>query len=538
MYPKSSARPQKALPRRYGFLKQPLIFSCLLCLATASFAQAPGSLPHASQTLKTGSTPTGQPDPQIGPGSPTGVSGYIWNDANGNGIKEASENYTDAASSGQKLYAVLINTTASPSVVAASLMVSASASATVPSYNFTPVTLNLSYEVRIVSQATAPANGAAASTLTPALATGYTGVSTNNNGTFVASQNTNALAIAVGTLTASASPATSTRSNVNFGIEQLPETSVTSATIAQPAANGFVTLSGGGNPPVFTGSDPEDQPANATLSGKDVAITALPVNGQLWYNDVQITTGADNTNAPSQSNPFKMSGFDPAKMQIKFTGTGYTMLSFMYAYIDAAGAMDLTPATYTLSWSTALPVRLLSFTGKAAGSVVNLAWKSADEVTFKEYVVERSVDGVRFTAVGSIGAKGGTVNEYAFADDVSKLSSTKIYYRLMQTDNDGRFTYSVVVSLALSKLRSLSLTVTPNPVQRAAALLINSENGGKAILSIADPSGKIVLTKTVAVTAGTTNVRLENERQLANGMYVLRMEMNGEVKTEPFVIQR
>lgn len=493
---------------------------------------------NAKQTFQTGgSTPNGLPEPQFGPGNPVGISGTVWNDANGNGIKDANESYTAAASQGQTLYAVLINITSPSPVIAASVAVSASLAADNTSYKFTPALPN-SYEVRIVSQATAPVNGAAASTLAPSLATGYTGVSTNNNGTVVAPQNTNNLVITLGAMAQTISPATSIKPNVNFGIEQLPETYVTSATIAQPAQNSFVVLSGDANPPFFTGSDPEDQPANATLSGKDVAITALPANGQLWYDGVQVTTGADNTNAPSLSNPFKMSGFDPARMQIKFTGAGYKTLSFSYAYIDAAGAMDLTPATYTLSWSTAMPVRLLSFTGKAAGSVANLAWTSADEVTFKEYVLERSVDGVRFTAVASIAAKGGTTNGYAFADDVTKLASTKIYYRLKQTDNDGRFTYSVVVSLALSKPRSLSLAVTPNPVQRVAALLINSENGGKAILSIADPSGKIVLTKTVALTAGTTSVGLGNERQLPNGLYFLRMELNGEVKTEPFVVQR
>lgn len=504
-----------------------LLLPVLLCLAVGSFAQAPASLRHTNPTFKTGS---GTPDPPpIAPGSPNGVIGSVWNDINGNGVKDANEILTAAASPGQNLYAVLINTTSASPVIASSTMISASTG-----YGFTPVVLNNSYEVRIVSQEVAPTDGAAASTLAPALATGYTGVSTSNSGAITAPQNTNNLVNVLGMMTSS----NSSKQNVNFGIEQLPETSTTSATITQPSLNSFVALNGGSNPPVFTGSDPEDQPTNATLSGKAVGITSLPASGELWYNGLQITRGTDNASAPSSSNPFRISSFDPNKMQVKFTGTGSKTLSFTYAYIDAAGAIDPTPATYTLNWPTPLPVRLLSFTGKVVRSVVNLAWTSADEVSFKEYVLERSVDGISFTDVASLAAKGGAVNEYAYADDVSRLAATKVYYRLRQTDNDGRFTYSAVVPLALSKLQSLSLSVTPNPVQRALTLRINSDNSGKALLSIADCSGKIVLTKTVAVTAGTTNVRLENEPRLVSGMYFLRTEMNGEVKTEAFAVQR
>lgn len=467
--------------------------------------------------------------PFVVPATPISISGTVWNDANGNGTKDAGEGFSAAASSGQTLYALLIQTTNTYSGLPT--IYTATAVSATTGYAFSNVPAGSDYEVRIVSLAAAPSDGAAKSTVTACLATGYAGVSTNNNGTIASAQNTVDLVNALATVSAD-------KTAVGFGIERTPDTYVTSATITHPAVNSLVTLSGGGNPAVFTGSDPEDQPSNATLSGKTVAITALPVKGQLWYNNTQITKGVDNTNVPSLSNPFKISSFDPAKMQVKFTGTGYTALTFSYAYVDAAGMIDPTPATYTLSWSTALPVRLLSFTGKLSGAMANLAWTSADEVNFKEYALERSADGVSFTAVATVAAKGGAVNEYRYADDVSKLASAKVYYRLQQTDNDGKATYSSVVSISLRQASGLTLNVTPNPVKSAATLTISSENSGSGILAITDYSGKTVLTKTVGVTAGTTVVQLENDKQLPNGMYVVSVEMNGEVKTQRFVVQR
>jgi hypothetical protein len=69
--------------------------------------------------------------------------------------------------------------------------------------------------VRIASLAAAPADGAAWSSITPALATNYTGVSTNNNGSISATQNTPDLVNSLGTVTAD-------KLNVSFGIEQKP----------------------------------------------------------------------------------------------------------------------------------------------------------------------------------------------------------------------------------------------------------------------------------------------------------------------------
>src|SRR5690606_38309378 len=61
---------------------------------------------------------------------------------------------------------------------------------------------------------------------------------------------------------------------------------------------------------------------------------------------------------PSPTNPFIISSLDPSLLQVRLTGSGYTTTSFNYAYIDAAGVIDPSPATYTLSWENVLPLTL------------------------------------------------------------------------------------------------------------------------------------------------------------------------------------
>lgn len=462
------------------------------------------------------------------PATPLVVSGTVWNDANGNGIKEAGEGLTAAASSGQTLYALLVQTTNTYSTwptVYASAPVSATTG-----YTFSGVPAGNDYEVRIVSLANTPTDGVARSTIAAALATGYTGISTNNNGTIAAYQNTNNLVNSLSTVSAD-------KVSVGFGIERAPDTQPVSTIIAHPAANSFVTLSGGSNPPFFTGSDPEDQPSNATLSGKTVAITLLPTKGQLWYNGVQITKGADNLTVPSLNNPFKISNFDPTKMQIKFTGTGYTSISFNYAYIDAANMIDPTPASYALNWAITLPVHLTSFTAKASGSAALLAWTTRDEVNMKEFVVEKSTNTIDFSAIATIVSKGGTENTYHFTDDQAG-SAPLVLYRLKQMDNDGQFTYSTMVSVSFAKENGLTFTINPNPVTGPLKLTINSNGRGSGVLRISDYAGKTFVRKTITLNAGVTTLALENDVHLSNGIYLLSLEANGEVKTQRFIVQR
>ncbi len=165
------------------------------------------------------------------PGSPLSVTGNVWVDANADGTKAAGEAYSAAATSGQTLYAVLIqktNTYSGANTIYDAVAVTAAATG----YTFADVPSGNDYEVRIVSLATIPGDGVAAGSITPSLATGYTGVSTNNGGTITANQNTNDLVNALGVVSVN-------KTGINFGIEQAPVgANYTAARQANPGGSG------------------------------------------------------------------------------------------------------------------------------------------------------------------------------------------------------------------------------------------------------------------------------------------------------------
>ena len=70
-------------------------------------------------------------------------------------------------------------------------------------------------------------------------------------------------------------------------------------------------------------------------------------------------------------------------------------------------------------------------------------------------------------AVGKVAAKGSNKvnNDYAYVDDnLSQLNADRLYYRLQEVDNDGKFNYSGIKVIELNK-NSILFTISPNPAK-------------------------------------------------------------------------
>ncbi|MCE7044689.1 T9SS type A sorting domain-containing protein [Dyadobacter sp. CY312] len=239
--------------------------------------------------------------------------------------------------------------------------------------------------------------------------------------------------------------------NANFGIELQPQSDEHTTTIPQPATNDVLTLNGvGTNPPLLSGSDPEDgtySGATGTVTNPTgVIITSLPANGVLNYGGTPVTVGQTIA--------------DPALLTIVLTGTGYTSVSFNYAYVDAANVDDPTPATYTVSWTGALPVTLVNFEVTKSESQVRISWATSSETNSSYFDVERSTDARTWNVIGKVSANENTdaLTEYNFTD--ATPAQTTNYYRLKMVDQDQSFAYSKIRSVSFE---GVNLRMYPNP---------------------------------------------------------------------------
>jgi len=204
-------------------------------------------------------------------------------------------------------------------------------------------------------------------------------------------------------------------------------------------------------------------------------------------------------------------------------GTWYDYLNAPATFIATGGSqfINLQPGEYHvyLSSNVVLPVTLLNFNGKNMGTTNQLMWEVANEQNLSHYELERSIDGQHFTSLSLITATGS--RNYNFTDiDISK--SPVYFYRLKNTDTDGRFTYSATLRLN-GAIKNSSITATPNPFTELLKVNIFTTMKEMVTLTLTDLSGRALYRQAVQVQAGVNVLEIPEVKKLAAGTYLLTM---------------
>ena len=98
---------------------------------------------------------------------------------------------------------------------------------------------------------------------------------------------------------------------------------------------------------------------------------------------------------------------------------------------------------------TVLPIELISFSGRDSAYINNnclniLNWDVATQLDNNYYTIERSSNGIFWEFVSKVNGDGTTSKDmkYKYVDNSPYLLT---YYRLSQTDYDGKITYFPVI---------------------------------------------------------------------------------------------
>lgn len=198
---------------------------------------------------------------------------------------------------------------------------------------------------------------------------------------------------------------------------------------------------------------------------------------------------------------------------------------------SALPVTDFSP--FTLASATSanpLPVELLYFRARPEADFVRLEWATATETNNDFFTVERSADARSFTPILTQPGQGNSFSTETYSDlDRSPLPGLS-YYRLKQTDFDGQFSYSEVVSV--SREREDRPVVFPNPARDA--FQVRWKAGGE--LRLSDLNGREL--RRWSLPAGGAESRLP-VGDLAAGVYWLGFfdEEGGLVETKRLVVK-
>lgn len=168
-----------------------------------------------------------------------------------------------------------------------------------------------------------------------------------------------------------------------------------------------------------------------------------------------------------------------------------------------------------------VPVKLLSFTGKSKDRSIELQWQTATETNTGHFEIERSKNGSDFYKIGTVASAGNSTvtKSYNFTDAMPLTDAN--YYRLKQSDLDGKFEYSNIIIL---NTKGINISVFPNPASNKLTIHTDTDlmNSTAQLYSATGKLEKTIIIKNAAETIDIS--------RLSKGVYTIKFKNGSAVK--------
>jgi hypothetical protein len=212
------------------------------------------------------------------------------------------------------------------------------------------------------------------------------------------------------------------------------------------------------------------------------------------------------------------------------------------------GTGSVNPGTNTITWSglnnfsdftgngngNPLPINLLNFNAQLVLNQVELTWSTATETNNDFFTVEKSNNGTDFKALAQVPGAGNSnqILNYKLIDEQPYEGVS--YYRLKQTDFDGKYTYSELRTVSLNIADGHNkINIYPNPsnLNGVYVALPNNFEEGNTMVQLIDIHGKVIYSNNYFLQYAKAP-QFINLDQIANGIYTIKMiQYNGEVSS-------
>ena len=179
-----------------------------------------------------------------------------------------------------------------------------------------------------------------------------------------------------------------------------------------------------------------------------------------------------------------------------------------------------------------LPIKLLYFDATLIKGYVSLDWATVTEINNEKFEIERSNDGNNFEVISMIPGAGNSNNLLNYHQLDSKPNNGKNYYRLKQTDYDGKFEYSTIREVFIIQkfveLEILAIVINENATQ----VILSGSLADDFSYKLYNVSGKEVY---MSNNIHNNSITLSPEF-LSQGIYILKIINSNQQKTVKLVI--
>ncbi|MBK6835315.1 MAG: T9SS type A sorting domain-containing protein [Bacteroidetes bacterium] len=215
--------------------------------------------------------------------------------------------------------------------------------------------------------------------------------------------------------------------------------------------------------------------------------------------------------------------------------TNLTAGTQYYLVVDGF-AGDQCNYSLLVSSTISLPINLLSLDAiRESEKTSSINWKTIEFKNLERFDIERSLDAVNFTNIGShqIEKNESTeISSFSFKDqncpDISPY-----YYRLKYIDENGKVDYSKIVQLS-NGIKSFdnidNIRLIPNPSNDLTRLYFSTPKEEKLELKILSINSTLILQKTFDSNVGENNIEIST-KELNSGIYFVILQSKSGTKT-------
>ncbi len=186
------------------------------------------------------------------------------------------------------------------------------------------------------------------------------------------------------------------------------------------------------------------------------------------------------------------------------------------------------------SFSTALPVELLSIEGRATPTFNLISWQTASEVNTSHFSIERSLNGRdNFESLGEVSAAGNEYSGafYTFEDiDLNPVA----YYRIKFIDFDGSFHYSntVVIQRNANQLKIQKIYTRPSSFSMINYSTSNAAHNVN--FALIDRNGQVIYEQQNLPTGDNQNFEIPVSN-LPKGLYFISLNDGYNLVSEKII---
>ncbi len=207
--------------------------------------------------------------------------------------------------------------------------------------------------------------------------------------------------------------------------------------------------------------------------------------------------------------------------------------------ISTSPLSDFGIFTFGSTGFVSLPISLISFNAISKNNFVELNWETVSEKNNDYFTIEKTKDGITYEFLEKVKGGGTHFGLINYKSTDYRPNEGISYYRLTQTDFDGKKISYPPTSVSFQYLEDESIQCYPNPIGKEDDLhiLIQNQLNQEVSYSIFNLFGEPIKSESFTIKNQKEEIIINMKKEFPNGIYYIQIEVNNIFYSKKIVLQ-